>query len=291
VRALSCVALGACAVGLVLGSAYLVSDPAPGKATKAPAPAPAKPAAPVAVAAAVAPVHVAVALPTALGAGLRPAVSLTPAKPFSLPGGAQNSVRDVDCLTAAVYYEARGETAAGQAAVAQVVLNRVRHPAFPKTVCGVVYQGVHTGNGCQFSFACNGAVDRPHEAAAWRRSQEVAMHALAGGVMTAVGDATNFHALSAGSGVGRGMVRVAQIGLQVFYRFSGYAGSPARFNGQAQRSTDDAQPQQADARASGHYVLASAPAQEPAAPAPAAPANAAAAPAPKDQAAKPAAGA
>jgi hypothetical protein len=172
--------------------------------------------------------------------------------------------------------------------VAQVVLNRVRHPAFPKTVCGVVYQGVHTGNGCQFSFACNGAVDRPHEAAAWRRSQEVAMHALAGGVMTAVGDATHFHSTSAGMGVGRGMVRVAQIGLQVFYKFSGYAGAPARFNAQAQRSGDEAQPQQADARASGHYVLASAPAQDSAAPAPApAPAKVAAAPAAKDAAAKP----
>ena len=290
-RALSCVALGACAGGLVLGSAYLVSDPAPGKATTALAPAPARPAAPVAAATAIAPAHAGRIQPTALGAGLRPAVNLTPAKPFSLPGGAQNSVRDVDCLTAAVYYEARGETAAGQAAVAQVVLNRVRHPAFPKTVCGVVYQGVHTGAGCQFSFACNGAIGRPREVAAWRRSQEVAMHALAGGVMTAVGDATNFHALSAGSGVGRGMVRVAQIGLQVFYKFSGYAGAPARFNAQAQRSTDDAQPQQADGRASGRYVLASAPARDVAAPASAAPANDAAAPTPKDQSAKAAGGA
>jgi len=286
--------MGACAVGLVLGSAYLVSDPAPGQVAQdragTPAPAPANPATPVALAAAVAPTHVAAALPTALGAGLRPAVSLTPARPFSLPGGAQNSARDVDCLTAAVYYEARGETAAGQAAVAQVVLNRVRHPAFPKTVCGVVYQGVHTGNGCQFSFACNGAVDRPHEAAAWRRSQEVAMHALAGGVMTAVGDATHFHSTSVGSGVGRGMVRVAQIGLQVFYKFSGYAGAPQRFNAQARRSSDEAQPQQADGRASGHYVLASAPAQIVAAPTPVAvPAKVAAAPVAKDAAAKPAA--
>ena len=280
--------MGACAVGLVLGAAYLASDPAQGSVAKAVAPPSAKPAAPVAVAAVAQPVAARVA-PTVLGAGLRPATNLTPARPFALPGGAQNSARDVDCLTAAVYYEARGETAAGQAAVAQVVLNRVRHPAFPKTVCGVVYQGVHTGNGCQFSFACDGAIGRPHEAEAWRRSQAVAMHALAGGVMTAVGDATHFHSTSVGSGVGRGMVRVAQIGLQVFYKFSGYAGAPARFNAQPQRSTEDAQPQQADGRASGQYVLANAPAQAVAAPAPAAPpAKVAAAPAAKDTAAKPA---
>ena len=279
--------MGACAVGLVLGAAYLASDPAQGSVAKTVAPPSANPAAPVAVVAVSAPVHSVAATPTALGAGLRPATDLTPARPFSLPGGAQNSARDVDCLTAAVYYEARGETAAGQAAVAQVVLNRVRHPAFPKTVCGVVYQGVHTGAGCQFSFACNGAIGRPREVAAWRRSQEVAMHALAGGVMTAVGDATHFHSTSVGSGVGRGMVRVAQIGLQVFYKFSGYAGSPARFSAQAQRSTDEAQPQQADGRALGHYVLASAPAQSLATPSPVvAPAKVAAAPAAKDAAAK-----
>jgi hypothetical protein len=114
------------------------------------------------------------------------------------------------------------------------------------------------------------------------------MHALAGGVMTAVGDATHFHALSAGSGVGRGMVRVAQIGLQVFYRFSGYAGAPERFSAQAQRSTDDAQPQAVAGRASGHYVLASAPAQAVAAPTPVAPPAKAAAPVASAAAAKPA---
>ncbi|HEX4196338.1 MAG TPA: cell wall hydrolase [Caulobacteraceae bacterium] len=222
--------------------------------------------------AAVQQIAVQAATPTALKAGLRSAIEMTPARPFKLAAGVQGSSRDVDCLTAAVYYEARGESVAGQAAVAQVVLNRVRHPAFPKTVCGVVYQGVHTGAGCQFSFACDGAVDRPHEIAAWRRAQGVAIHALAGGVMAAVGDATHFHSLSAGSGVGRGMTRVAQIGLQVFYKFSGYEGAPSRFSAAPQRSSaDDASPAQADGRASGRYLLASAPAQSaaPSAPAPA----------------------
>ncbi|MFM8375734.1 MAG: cell wall hydrolase, partial [Phenylobacterium sp.] len=65
--------------------------------------------------------------------------------------------RDLDCLTQAVYYEARGEGRAGMQAVAQVVLNRARHPAFPKTICGVVFQGASRQTGCQFSFTCNGA--------------------------------------------------------------------------------------------------------------------------------------
>jgi hypothetical protein len=254
----------ACAVGLALAAAYLAGDQAQG------AVAPAKPAtvaAPVAVVAPPRPAQPVASVQTPLGAGLKLVSDTRPARPFQLPGGAQTASRDVDCLTAAVYYEARGETAAGQAAVAQVVLNRVRHPAFPKTVCGVVYQGVHTENGCQFSFACNGALGRPRELGAWRRAQGVATHALDGGVMAVVGDATHFHALSAGSNFGRGMTRVAQVGLQVFYRFSGYAGSPARFTAEPQRSTDDAQPASAQGRRSGQYLMASASVQ-PAAPTP-----------------------
>jgi spore germination cell wall hydrolase CwlJ-like protein len=139
--------------------------------------------------------------------------------PFRLIDPA-NSTRDLDCLTAAVYYEARGETAAGQAAVAQVVLNRVRHPAFPKTVCGVVYQGAMSG-ACQFSFACDRAADRHREVAAWNRARDVAQRALGGYVMTGVGRATHFHIAALGAVWGGQMVRVAQIGQHIFYGFSG----------------------------------------------------------------------
>ena len=200
------------------------------------------------------------------------AVSIVPAQPFQLPGGADNAPRDVDCLTDAVYYEARGESADGQAAVAQVVLNRVRHPAFPKSICAVVFQGVHSGNGCQFSFACNGAMTRPREPDAWARAQDIATHALTGGVMTAVGNATNFHAARVGLSWGGGMVRVARIGMHIFYRLSGYAGDPDMFILQPERSLDEAKPMQAEERPSGHYVLASAPVSPPVA----APAKAAA---------------
>ena len=123
--------------------------------------------------------------------------------------------RDVDCLAAAVYYEARGESAAGQAAVAQVVLNRARKAGFPKSVCGVIYQGAH-GHGCQFSFVCSGAMARPREVAAWSRARIVAARALDGYVMTEVGEATCFHAARLGSGPDGHMSRVARVGAHVF---------------------------------------------------------------------------
>ncbi len=200
-----------------------------------------------------------------------PAAILVPARPFQIPGGLDNAPRDVDCLTAAVYYEARGESPDGQAAVAQVVLNRVRHPAFPKSVCGVVFQGVHSGSGCQFSFACNGAMTRPREPDAWARAQNIATHALTGGVMAAVGNATNFHAARVGLSWGGGMVRVARIGMHIFYRLSGYAGDPDMFILQPERSLDEAKPVRAEQqqRPITQYFLASAPAKAPTAPAPA----------------------
>ena len=197
--------------------------------------------------------------PAASRAHRRLAASITPAPPFQLPGGTDNAPHDVDCLTDAVYYEARGESPAGQAAVAQVVLNRVRHPAFPKTICGVVFQGVHSARGCQFSFVCNGAMNRPLEADAWRRAQDIATHALTGGVMAAVGDATNFHAVRAGVSFGRGLTQVARIGLQVFFRLSGYAGDADLFSAQPQLSLDEAKPARAEIHPTGAPVLASAP--------------------------------
>lgn len=152
-------------------------------------------------------------------APLRPAfAAVKPAQPFQARGPVAGST-DLECLTQAVYYEARGETPLGQAAVAQVVLNRVRHPSFPKTVCGVVYQGVKS-RGCQFSFACGGQVSRHPETEAWRRAQKVASQALAGVVIAQVGNATHFHTLNVNPRWGDNLLRVAQVGLHVFYRTS-----------------------------------------------------------------------
>jgi spore germination cell wall hydrolase CwlJ-like protein len=153
------------------------------------------------------------------GLMLRASLNVTPsaAAPFRL-GGALEASREVECLTQAVYYEARGETPAGQAAVAQVVLNRVRHPAFPKTVCGVVFQGANS-RVCQFSFACNGVMRRPVEPAAWRRAERVAHKALSGEVMPEVGRATHFHTTAVAPAWGLRMARVTQVGEHIFYRF------------------------------------------------------------------------
>jgi spore germination cell wall hydrolase CwlJ-like protein len=124
---------------------------------------------------------------------------------------------ELECLTQAIYFEARGESASGQAAVAQVVMNRVRSPAFPDTVCGVVYQGART-HGCQFSFACDGWAEAPRETAAWRRAREIAARALVGVVAPQIGRATHFHAAGVSPDWGPGLLRVAQVGLHVFYR-------------------------------------------------------------------------
>lgn len=139
------------------------------------------------------------------------------------PGrAALNSTRDLDCLTQAVYFEARGESPRGQAAVAQVVLNRVRHPAFPKTVCGVVFQGAAT-HGCQFSFACDGSTGRQRERDAWDRARTVAGRALSGVVLADVGQATHFHTTGVSPLWGPQMLRVAQVGLHIFYRVNPHA--------------------------------------------------------------------
>ena len=138
-----------------------------------------------------------------------------------------DEARQLDCLSDAVYFEARGETPAGQAAVAQVVLNRVRHPAFPKSICAVVYQGAQSGR-CQFSFACNGAARANREEGAWTRAQRVAERALGGYVMADVGNATHFHILTVRPGWNN-MTMVAQIGSHMFYRFSGRNGAPDAF--------------------------------------------------------------
>jgi len=134
-------------------------------------------------------------------------------------GSALSRNRELDCLTQAVYFEARGETVRGQAAVAQVVLNRVKHPAFPKTVCGVVFQGA-ASRGCQFSFACDGSMRRTREAGAWDRARKVAARAMSGVVLADVGSATHFHTTGVAPAWGPRMLRVSQVGLHVFYRFN-----------------------------------------------------------------------
>ncbi|CAN5315815.1 cell wall hydrolase [soil metagenome] len=167
------------------------------------------------------------------GGPFNPAVA-----PFRLTNALESS-RELECLSEAVYYEARGETPSGQAAVAQVVLNRVRHPSFPKSICGVVFQGAYTHTGCQFSFACDGSMRRGREVGAWSRAQKIAARALSGAVMSEVGAATHFHTTGVAPGWGPRLLRVAQVGMHVFYRFGGRAGAPDAFSRTPRPSTAD----------------------------------------------------
>jgi len=145
-------------------------------------------------------------------------------------GTALDQMRALTCLTQAVYYEAASEPDGGQRAVAQVVLNRVAHPAYPKTVCGVVYQGSERSTGCQFTFTCDGALARMPNRLAWERAESVARAALAGYVYAPVGLATHYHTYAVHPYWAGTLNYIGQIGAHLFYRFGGPAGSSALFN-------------------------------------------------------------
>ena len=152
------------------------------------------------------------------------------ALPFSTAAGSSESqARALECLTSAVYYEAGQESAAGQQAVAQVVLNRVRNPAFPASVCGVVFQGSTRSTGCQFTFTCDGSLARAPEAGAWNRAREVARAALAGFVLPTVGNATHYHANYVAPYWAPTLAKTAVVGAHIFYRWSGGWGQPSAF--------------------------------------------------------------
>ncbi len=161
--------------------------------------------------------------------GLIPAAGppLAPAAPFYLTSTGQERERALLCLTQAIYYEAALEPDEGQAAVAQTVLNRVRHPAFPHSICGVVYQGSQVGPGCQFTFTCNGAMSRTPLPPLWRRARAAAERAVSGYVMARIGSATAYHADYVFPRWGPTLIKIGQIGAHIFYRFPGPIGQPA----------------------------------------------------------------
>ena len=138
-------------------------------------------------------------------------------------------LRATECLTAAIYYEAAIEPADGQRAVAQVVLNRVRHPAFPKTVCGVVFQGSDRSTGCQFTFTCDGALNRTPSAVFWARARKVAEEALAGKVYAPVGWSTHYHTNWVVPYWSSTLTKAAVVGSHIFYRWAGGWGHAPAF--------------------------------------------------------------
>jgi len=151
------------------------------------------------------------------------------ARPFAASGNDLDHRRALLCLTQAVYYEAGYEPLEGRRAVAQVVLNRLRHPAFPKSVCGVVYQS--NGRVCQFTFVCDGALYRAPARGAWEQAEAVARAALAGYVEKEVGAATHYHADYVAPRWAPLLSKVAQLGQHIFYRWPGAWGQQAAFTG------------------------------------------------------------
>ncbi|MGK2908832.1 MAG: cell wall hydrolase [Sphingobium sp.] len=145
-------------------------------------------------------------------------------------GDGTNWLRSLDCLTAAVYYEAASESVDGQRAVAQVVLNRTRHPAFPHSVCGVVFQGSERKTGCQFTFTCDGALMREPNQRLWAQARSVASAALAGYVYGPVGWATHYHTDYVAPYWAPTLAKAAIVGAHIFYRWPGGEGRPSAFN-------------------------------------------------------------
>jgi spore germination cell wall hydrolase CwlJ-like protein len=132
------------------------------------------------------------------------------------------SKKEQACLANGIYFEARGESVRGQAAVAQVILNRVRNPAYPNSICGVVYQNDNWLNRCQFSFACDGRKKRIESPANYKVAQDVAMAVTAGKIfIPEVGSSTHYYANYVHPGWARTMQKMTKIGLHIFYRTYG----------------------------------------------------------------------
>ena len=131
----------------------------------------------------------------------------------------QFSARARKCLAEGIYFEARGESKKGQAAVAQVIVNRVKNPVFPNTICGVVYHNKHRRNACQFSFACDGIRDRVRSRKSWRIAKRIADDMIDGREwLREVGSASHYHANYVRPRWARKMKRMTTIGKHIFFR-------------------------------------------------------------------------
>ena len=148
--------------------------------------------------------------------------AVAPPSLFDTPVAMRVADKQFQCLAEAVYFEARSEPYRGQAAVAQVVLNRVKSKLYPSTICGVVYQNQSWRNACQFSFACDGIPERVTEPEAWKTAKEVAEKVLRGEIyLTEVANATHYHASYVHPVWAKELKRMTKIGLHIFYRFRG----------------------------------------------------------------------
>jgi len=185
--------------------------------------------------------------------------TVAPARPFAVkvPSEAKGRFQEaVRCLAQAIYYEAGGEPEEGQRAVAQIVLNRVRHPAFPHTVCGVVYQGSERVTGCQFTFTCDGSLARNPVPSIFARSERLAREALGGRVAAAVGNAVNYHADYVVPYWAASLAKVAKIGTHIFYGFRGALGDRSAFRSRYEVDAEGVAPLIAPENAAGELTTA-----------------------------------
>jgi spore germination cell wall hydrolase CwlJ-like protein len=145
----------------------------------------------------------------------------------------KDSTRQMRCLAEAIYFESRSEPEAGQAAVAQVVLNRVRSGIFPTNVCAVVYQDRNRPFACQFSFACEGKSLRIEEPAAWATATRIAQAVVSGANYNPkVAEALNYHANYVYPFWAPSLRRVDRIGAHIFYAMrAGMNWAPGALNG------------------------------------------------------------
>lgn len=160
---------------------------------------------------------------------IRQAQAGSAARAFLASGSGIDKARALQCMTLALYYEAANEPTEGQRAVAQVILNRVAHPSYPNSVCGVVFQGSERRTGCQFSFTCDGSLARKPARATWDRARGVAAAALAGYVYEPIGLATHYHATYVLPYWASSLTNLGTIGLHTFYKWRGAAGRSDAF--------------------------------------------------------------
>ncbi|MGF7155676.1 cell wall hydrolase [Novosphingobium gossypii] len=172
--------------------------------------------------------------------------------PFHMAADTAGYDRALDCLASAALYEA-GDNRVAQSAVAQVVLNRVRHPAFPHSICAVVYQGSERASGCQFTFTCDGALRRVPSPAAWYRARQTASGFLAGQIDLSVGMATHYHTDWVHPYWSSSLDKIAQVGTHLFFRWPGTWGRRKSFD-VAYNEGEPIQPQLAGL-SSAHRVL------------------------------------
>ena len=151
---------------------------------------------------------------------LRDAVDVRSLSPLNIEHRrwAAKLMAEHQCLSEAVYYEARSESRSGQLAVADVVKNRVKSKHFPNSVCGVVYQGAEHPFACQFSFACDGSEDIAPKGTAWQRSQDIAQLSLMGFVSDLTKNSTHYHTVEIEPNWAKTLEFKTTIGFHKFYR-------------------------------------------------------------------------